>query len=94
MALRREWLTSAGLSLQQLEAGLQSPARDEVGLQQSERCTVAARPSVSERPSPFGLQKKIPTKKVVSKYLFGGKCVQYMWTGTRADSESHALVTV
>lgn len=58
MALRREWLTSAGLSLQQLEAGLQSPARDEVGLQQSERCTVAARPSVSERPSPFGFAEE------------------------------------
>ena len=38
--------------------GASAPARDEVGLQQSERCIVAARPSVSERPSPFGFAEE------------------------------------
>ena len=58
MALCCERLTSGGLSLQQLEAGLRSPARDEVGLRQSERRIAAARPSVSERPSPFGFAEE------------------------------------
>lgn len=94
MALCCEQLTSGGLSLQQLEAGLRSPARDEVGLQ-SERCILATRPRVSNKALTLWLcRKRIPTKKVVNKYLLGGKSVQYMWTDMWAHSESHALVTV
>ena len=92
MALCCERLTSGGLSLQKLEAGLRSPARDEVGLQ-SEPCILAARPRVSNKALTLWLcRKRIPTKKVVNKYLLGGK--MDMWTDTRAHSESHARVAV
>lgn len=94
MALCCERLASGGCSLQQLEAGPRSPARDEARLQ-SERCILAARPRVSNKTLTLWLcRKRIPTNKAVNKYLLGGKSVQYVWTDTRAHSESHARVTV
>ena len=78
-----------------LEPGLGSQPEVGVGLQQWKNQILATRPVVSDKgPGPLDLQKRISTKtesSEASKYLLGGKRVQYVLVGKPANSEGESL---